>query len=299
VRQVGIIGLGKMGYNLALNMIDNDILVFGYDKFINKDLIENSKLVVLTKLQDLVTSLARPRVIWMMVPSGETTENLIDELGRMLSPNDIIIDGGNSRYTDTIRRYKYLKEFDISLVDCGTSGGVNGARYGASLMVGGDLEVVKSISWLFESLAIKDGYAYIGESGSGHFVKMVHNGIEYGMMQAIGEGFDLLEHSHYELNYKDVARVWANGSIIQGLLMDVTLSALSKDEKLTSIAGRIDDSGEGQWTIEEALKLKVSIPVIAASLFARYKSRDDLLFSEKIVASMRNEFGGHKVYKKK
>jgi len=165
-------------------------------------------------------------------------------------------------------------------------------------MVGGDKEVVKSIEWLFEAIATKDGYAYMGKAGSGHFVKMVHNGIEYGMMQAIGEGFELLDKSDFELDYKEVSKVWAHGSIIQGLLMDTAHSALMKDQKLDAIIGKVDDSGEGQWTLEAALKYKASVPVIAQSLFARYKSRDEEHFSEKVVAAMRNEFGGHKVYKK-
>ncbi|MDR4969157.1 MAG: NADP-dependent phosphogluconate dehydrogenase, partial [Acholeplasmataceae bacterium] len=195
-------------------------------------------------------------------------------------------------------RFNELKKREINFIDCGTSGGTEGARYGASLMVGGEKTVVESIKHLFEALAVKDGYAYMGSSGSGHFVKMVHNGIEYGMMQAIGEGFDLLNASQYDLDYKKVARVWANGSIIKGLLMDTVLSAFTKDQTLDDIVGKIDDSGEGQWTIEEALLLKVSIPVIAHALFTRYKSKDDDKFSEKVVAAMRNEFGGHKVYKK-
>ena len=191
-----------------------------------------------------------------------------------------------------------LKRQEINFVDCGTSGGTEGARYGASLMVGGDELVVKSIEWLFEAIATKNGYGYMGKTGSGHFVKMVHNGIEYGMMQAIGEGFELLEKSDFSFNYEDVSRVWAHGSIIQGLLMDTAYSALKKDNRLDSILGKVDDSGEGQWTLEAALKYKASVPVIAQSLFARYKSRDEGHFSEKVVAAMRFEFGGHKVYKK-
>ena len=192
-----------------------------------------------------------------------------------------------------------LKRKGIHLLDVGTSGGTKGARYGASLMVGGEKEVFKKMEPLFKALATKDGYGYMGKSGSGHFVKMVHNGIEYGMMQAIGEGFDVLEASPFELDYETVSKVWANGSIIEGLLMDMVHQAVSKDAKLEGIEGKVDDSGEGQWTIEEALKLKVSIPVIAHSLFARYKSKDETKFSEKVVAAMRGEFGGHKVHKKR
>jgi 6-phosphogluconate dehydrogenase len=233
-----------------------------------------------------------------MVPAGEITDNVINEVASYLDPEDILIDGGNSNYNDTLRRNEKLKSKNINFIDCGTSGGTDGARYGASLMVGGNKETVKSIEWLFEALATENGYAYMGKTGSGHFIKMVHNGIEYGMMQAIGEGFELLEKSEFDLDYQEVSKVWAHGSIIQGLLMDTAYSAFKKDEKLESIIGRVDDSGEGQWTIEAALKYKASIPVIANSLFARYKSRDEEHFSEKIVAAMRYEFGRHKVYKK-
>ncbi|MDI6453062.1 phosphogluconate dehydrogenase (NAD(+)-dependent, decarboxylating) [Peloplasma aerotolerans] len=296
---IGLIGLGKMGLNLARHMIDDGYGVVGYDKYLKDDVKSlYPDITFIDQLESLLIKLEKPRVIWLMVPSGDATEQLINELSAILEPGDIMIDGGNSRYTDTTRRFNELKKREINFIDCGTSGGTEGARYGASLMVGGEKTVVESIKHLFEALAVKDGYAYMGSSGSGHFVKMVHNGIEYGMMQAIGEGFDLLNASQYDLDYKKVARVWANGSIIKGLLMDTVLSAFTKDQTLDDIVGKIDDSGEGQWTIEEALLLKVSIPVIAHALFTRYKSKDDDKFSEKVVAAMRNEFGGHKVYKK-
>ena len=298
MKQVGLIGLGRMGYNLALNMIDHEIEVLAYDKFVNDEVKTNQNITTYDSIKQMTLGLAKPRIIWLMVPAGEITDNVLNEVVSLVDENDIVIDGGNSNYDDTLRRYAALKTKGINFVDCGTSGGTDGARYGASLMVGGDKEVVKTIEWLFQALAIKDGYAYMGKAGSGHFVKMVHNGIEYGMMQAIGEGFELLEKSEFELDYQEVSKVWAHGSIIQGLLMDTAYSAFKKDEKLESIIGRVDDSGEGQWTIEAALKYKASIPVIAGSLFARYKSRDEDRFSEKIVAAMRNEFGGHKVYKK-
>ncbi|MDT8336739.1 MAG: decarboxylating 6-phosphogluconate dehydrogenase [Candidatus Izemoplasmatales bacterium] len=298
MKKIGLIGLGRMGYNLALNMVDNNIEVLGYDKFVTEEVKNNKDILIFNSIKGLIAQLPKPAIIWLMVPAGEITDNVIQEVSSYLSKYDIIIDGGNSNYNDTIKRYQLLKTKQINFVDCGTSGGTDGARYGASLMVGGDKAIVKKIEWLFEGIATKNGYAYIGESGSGHFVKMVHNGIEYGMMQAIGEGFDLLEKSGFDLNYQDISRVWANGSIIQGLLMDTAHQALMKDKRLDQILGRVDDSGEGQWTIEAAFKYKASIPVIAQALFARYKSRDEDHFSEKIVAAMRNEFGGHKVYKK-
>lgn len=298
MKRIGLIGLGRMGYNLALNMLDHEVAVYAYDKVINDEVKKNKQIKLLSSLKNLVDELPKPRIIWLMVPAGEITDNVINELTQYLDKEDILIDGGNSNYNDTLRRYHDLKNKNINLIDCGTSGGTEGARHGASLMVGGEEKIVKSIEWLFKDLATKDGYAYMGKPGSGHFVKMVHNGIEYGMMQAIGEGFELLEKSDFELDYQEVSKVWAHGSIIQGLLMDTAYSAFKKDETLKNIIGRVDDSGEGQWMVEAALKYKAAIPVISNSLFARYKSRDEERFSEKIVAAMRFEFGQHKVYKK-
>jgi len=298
MKKVGIIGLGRMGYNLSLNMIDHGIEVHAYDKLVNEEIKNNQKILFYESIEKMIISLSTPRIIWLMVPAGEITETVIEELTKHLSPEDIIIDGGNSKYIDTIRRYNMLKSKQINLIDCGTSGGTEGARDGASLMVGGEKDVYEKIKWLFKALATDDGYAYMGKSGSGHFVKMVHNGIEYGMMQAIGEGFDLLKSSDFDLNFEDISKVWAHGSIIEGLLMNTIYRALQKDNNLDKIIGRVDDSGEGQWTVEAALKYKVSIPVITQALFSRYKSRDDERFSEKVISAMRFEFGGHKVYKK-
>jgi 6-phosphogluconate dehydrogenase len=294
--KVGLIGLGKMGCNLALNMIDHNIDVIGYDKFIE----ESSKLDQINyaqSIRDLVVKLDRPRIVWMMVPSGDITEAVVNELFELLDKDDILIDGGNSHYKDSMRRHQLLKEKQIHFLDVGTSGGTTGARNGACLMIGGKQQVFEKIESLFKAISIENGYDYMGQSGAGHFVKMVHNGIEYGMMQAIGEGFDVLEASPFDFDYRAVSKVWANGSIIEGLLMDMVESAFAKDPHLDSIEGKVDNSGEGQWTVEEALKLKVSTPVIAQALFTRYKSKDEDKFAERIVAAMRQEFGGHKTYK--
>ncbi|MFW5838560.1 MAG: phosphogluconate dehydrogenase (NAD(+)-dependent, decarboxylating) [Bacillota bacterium] len=297
--EIGLIGLGKMGRNLALNMLDNDITVLGYDPYLKQETKDKHKKIVFKEsIKSMVDALKTPRVIWIMVPAGETTDAVIHELSSYLDSNDIVIDGGNSKYKDSIKHANILSRKHIKFLDVGTSGGQAGARYGACLMIGGDKSAYEYVEPLFKSVAQDDGYAYMGKSGSGHFVKMIHNGIEYGMMQAIGEGFDLLEASQFDLDYERIAKVWANGSIIEGLLMKMVLSAFEKDDTLSNIKGRVDDSGEGQWTIEEALELKVSIPVIAQALFSRYKSRDDTKFAEKVIAAMRNEFGGHKVYKK-
>jgi 6-phosphogluconate dehydrogenase len=292
--KIGLIGLGKMGYSLALNMKKNNHEVIGYDAYIKK----LDDISTVSSVEALVEALKPPRVVWLMVPAGDITETLITTLSGLLSKGDILIDGGNSLYKDSIRRAGLLKGQGIHYLDVGTSGGVNGALNGACLMIGGSREAYDHVEPLFNDIATKDGFAYMGDSGSGHFVKMVHNAIEYGMMQAIGEGFDLLEHSPFDIDYQAVSKVWAHGSIIEGLLMDMVQSAFEKDETLDTIIGKVDDSGEGRWALEEAINLKVSTPVIAQALFARYKSKDDHKFSEKVVAAMRNEFGGHKVYKK-
>jgi len=299
IMKIGLIGLGKMGLNLALNMVEKDVEVVGFDAYLNESLKEKyPNIKYQNSLEALVNALEKPRIIWVMVPAGEPTETVINRLTELVDQGDIIMDGGNSRYTDSMMRSAQLKNQGIHFLDVGTSGGQDGARNGACLMVGGDKDAYDQVQPLFDLIAKEDGYDYMGNSGSGHFVKMVHNGIEYGMMQAIGEGFDLLEASPFDLDYQKIARVWANGSIIEGLLMDMVYQAVQKDPKLSSIEGVVDDSGEGQWTIEEALKMKVSMPVIAQALFSRYKSKDQHKFAEKIVAAMRNEFGGHKVYKK-
>lgn len=297
--KIGLVGLGKMGYQLALNMRDHNYQVIGYDRSETvMDDLKDQGISVVSSYQDMVSALPKPRVIWLMVPAGKILDSVIEEFIPMLDDDDVLIDGGNSNYLDSVRHYEMLKEKNIHFLDCGTSGGVDGARNGACLMVGGEQEVVANIEHLFVAVAQENGYGYMGKPGSGHFVKMVHNGIEYGMMQAIGEGFDLMHQSAYDLDYERITRVWANGSIIESALIDNVHSAVKKDAKLDQIVGRVDDSGEGQWMIEDALRKKVSMPAITSALFARYKSRDDQKFSEKVVAAMRNEFGGHKVYKK-
>jgi len=297
--KIGLVGLGKMGYQLALNMKDQNYEVVAYDtsKEVMDDLHKQG-IIIVQSYQEMIKKLPQPRVIWLMVPAGNILEKVLLEFKELLDKNDVLIDGGNSNYLDSIRHYNLLKENAIDFIDCGTSGGVDGARNGACLMVGGEQAVVQNIEHLFSSIATKNGYGYMGKPGSGHFVKMVHNGIEYGMMQAIGEGFDLMHNNQFDLNYETITRVWSNGSIIESALIDNVHSAISKDAKLDKIIGRIDDSGEGQWMIEDALRNKVSMPAITSALFARYKSKDDEKFSEKVVAAMRNEFGGHKVYKK-
>lgn len=297
--KIGIIGLGKMGYPLSLNMKEKGHEVIAYNRSEDKrNAIKEEGVKAVDSIRALVDALERPRAVWLMVPSGETVDRIIDILIPLLEPDDLIIDGGNSFYKDTLIRHEMLKEKKLGYVDVGTSGGVGGARHGACFMVGGEDKYVSRIEDVLFDTAVKDGYAHVGGPGTGHYVKMIHNGIEYGMMQAIGEGFEILHHSPLEINQTEVAKVWAHGSIIEGLLMDMVLQALEKSSELKDIQGIVDASGEGEWTVREALDLKVFTPIISTALGMRFKSKDNLKYSEKIVAAMRNEFGGHAVYKK-
>lgn len=296
---IGLVGLGKMGYNIALNLIRNKHGVAAYDTIEeNVSNIVKEGAVGTSSLEDLVKKLHGRRVVWLMVPAGEIVDGVIGELVQYLSPHDIIIDGGNSNYKDSIRRYKTLKEKGIDFLDCGTSGGTSGALNGACTMVGGEKEVFSYCEPIFKNISVEDGYLYTGDPGSGHFAKMVHNGIEYGMMQSIAEGFEVLNKSEFDFNYQDIAKVWNHGSVVRSWLMELTESAFSKDKNLDSIKGIMHSSGEGKWTVEAALDLGVPTPVIALSLFMRYRSLEDDTFTGKVIAALRNEFGGHKVERK-
>ena len=298
--QIGIIGLGKMGFNLAQNLKRNGHEVIGNDvnrslveEFIKQDGIKGSYT-----LEDLMEQLTGRRVIWLMVPAGTITQTVINQLVPLLKADDIIIDGGNSNFKDSLLRYQALKEKQIGFLDCGTSGGMEGALNGACTMIGGEDEVFAYCEQIFKDISVENGYLHTGAAGSGHFVKMVHNGIEYGMMQSIAEGFELLSKSNFKLDYEKVARVWDNGSVIRSWLMELTERAFSKDANLDELKGKMFSSGEGKWTLETALDLGVPTPVIALSLMMRYRSMEDDTFSGKVVAALRNEFGGHAVEKK-
>lgn len=294
---VGLIGSGKMGLPLALNMQEHhhQVSVF-VRKESAKEKLNHLKIAAFVDLKEWMASLTSPKIIWMMIPSGHQVDEMIERLRPHLEAGDVLIDGGNSHYKDTLRRHAALEGTCIHYMDIGTSGGIDGARNGACLMVGGDERIFAYLEPLLKDIAMPNGYGYMGASGSGHYVKMIHNGIEYGMMQAIGEGFEVLKRSDYELDLQRVANVWSHGSIIEGLLMRLTASALDKNASLDAIEGIINDSGEGRWTIEEALDLEVAVPTLTQALMTRYKSRDPLKFSEKVVASLRNEFGGHATF---
>lgn len=298
--EIGLIGLGKMGYNLALNMRDHGYKVIAYNRSEGKiKEIEKENITGAYSIEELVGKLSGRRVIWIMVPAGKAVDEIIDKLVPLLNKHDILIDGGNSNYKDTLRRYKLLKEKEIDFADVGTSGGIEGARHGACTMIGAEDEVFNYIENLVKDISVENGYMHTGKNGSGHYTKMVHNGIEYGMMEAIGEGFEVLQKSEFDIDYEKLARVWNNGSVIRGWLMELAENAFKKDEKLDSIKGVVNSSGEGLWTAEEALRLRVSAPVIIESLLMRYRSEQEDTFTGKVVSALRNGFGGHAIVKNK
>ncbi|WP_409300603.1 phosphogluconate dehydrogenase (NAD(+)-dependent, decarboxylating) [Peribacillus sp. SCS-155] len=295
--KVGLIGLGKMGFNLGLNLIDHDHEIVVYD--VNEDAVQEMErygAYGTSSIIQLVQCLESPRIIWLMIPH-DTVDMVVFDLLPFLNSGDVVIEAGNSHYKQSIKRYQNLKKFGVHFLDVGTSGGIEGARNGACYMVGGDQEVWKKVEPIFRDSSVENGYLYAGPAGSGHFLKMVHNGIEYGMMAAVGEGFELLERSEYDYDFEKVARVWNNGSVIRSWLMELTENAFSKDAKLEDIKGVMNSSGEGKWTLETALDLQTATPIIAMSLLMRYRSLHDDTFAGKVVAALRNEFGGHAVQK--
>ncbi|MDQ0415932.1 6-phosphogluconate dehydrogenase [Croceifilum oryzae] len=297
--QLGMIGLGKMGYNLVRNMLSHHHEVVAYDVSPEpaKELASYGAIPA-TTIEELISKLQKPRTVWMMVPAGKIVDQVIDQVIPHLEPGDIVIDGGNSHYKDTLARGERLQAEGIHYMDAGTSGGTSGALEGGCFMIGGAPEAWDHVKDMFHDLSVEKGYLYTGKVGSGHFLKMIHNGIEYGMMQAIAEGFEILDKSQFDYNFEEVSRVWANGSVIRGWLMDLMENAFSKDPKLDQIRGVMNASGEGQWTVETALDLKANAPVIALSMFMRFRSLEDDTFHGKVVAALRNEFGGHAVVRK-
>lgn len=294
--QIALIGLGKMGYNLGINMHRHGHQVLAFD--LNQQTLQSIRekgIETAASLEGLIHAIKGRRVIWMMIPAGEVVDLTIQQLVPLLRAGDILIDGGNSNYKDTIRRAKQLEAQGIDFVDCGTSGGMEGALNGICAMVGGKREAFAFCEPFIKDIAVPNGYLYCGSSGAGHFVKMIHNGIEYGMMQAIAEGFEVLQKSEFNLDLKSVAGVWNHGSVVRSWLMELTENALSKDPQLESIKGIMHSSGEGKWTLETALEKQIATPVIALSLLMRYRSLQEDTFSGKIIAALRNEFGGHAV----
>lgn len=297
--QIGLVGLGKMGFPLALNLRDKGFGVVAFDVAAeSRERIAAERVSIADGLTNLIDQLATPRVIWLMIPAGPIVDSVIDELSPMLQAGDILIEGGNAHYKDSVRRYNALKDKGIRFLDCGTSGGVSGARNGVCAMIGGDKDVFDYCEPIYKAISVPNGYLYTGEAGSGHFVKMVHNGIEYGMMQAIAEGFEVFEKSNYDLDFRAIADLFNHGSVVRSWLMELVMNAFTKDPHLDAIRGVMHSSGEGKWTLETALDLGVPTPVMALSLMMRYRSLQEDSFSGKVVAALRNEFGGHAVVEK-
>ncbi len=291
-----MIGVGRMGANMVRRLLRAGHQVVVYDRDPKQiSALAGEGVVAAVSIPEMIGALSHPRVVWLMVPSGEPTEQVIQELAESLQEGDIVVDGGNSFYKDSMRRAAFLKQNNISFMDVGTSGGIWGLESGYCLMIGGEEKDFKRLEPIFKSLAQENGCLYVGPSGAGHFVKMVHNGIEYGMLQAYAEGFSLLNAVHFELDPAKIARLWNHGSVVRSWLLELTERALEKDPGLASIQGYVQDSGEGRWTVQEAVELRVPIPVITNALFARFRSRQKENFGDKMIAALRNEFGGHPV----
>ncbi len=297
--ELGMIGLGRMGGNMAQRLLQGGHSVVAYDPRPEAvQALTQEGAAGATSLQNLATRLAAPRAVWVMVPAGDPTESTINSLAEALSPGDVVIDGGNSNYKDSVRRAAALKERRIAFLDAGTSGGVWGLKEGYSLMVGGDADAFHRLESIFQTLAPgpDKGYGYVGPAGAGHFVKMVHNGIEYGMMQAYAEGFELMQaKEEFNLDMAKIAEIWRYGSVVRSWLLDLTAAALSDDPSLDGLQPYVEDSGEGRWTVQESIELSVPTPVISLSLQARFRSRQDNSFGARLLAAMRNQFGGHAV----
>ncbi len=296
--EVGMVGLGRMGMNMAKRLLRGGHMVVAYNRSPEKtDQIRADGALGAYSLSELVEKLPPPRAIWLMLPAGHVVDQYIQGLSGLLEPGDILLEGGNSHYKDDLRRAQSLEEKSIGFLDVGVSGGIWGLEKGYCLMIGGRKELYQMLQPLFRTLACEDGYLYCGPTGAGHFLKMIHNGIEYGMMQAYAEGFALLEASRYRefLDYRSVARLWNHGSVVRSWLLELLESAFSDDPRLKQVRGYVEDSGEGRWTVQEAVETGVPAPVIAASLFQRFRSRQQDSFADKILAALRREFGGHTV----
>ena len=297
--ELAMIGLGRMGANMAERLVRGGHTVRGYDPGeAARQQAEARGIVPHANLQNAVAALPAPRVVWLMVPAGQVVDDTIAQLRPLLATGDTVIDGGNSNYKDTQRRGAQLAEAGIHYIDCGTSGGVWGLAEGYSLMIGGDAEAVARLQPVFATLAPtpETGWGHVGPSGAGHFAKMIHNGIEYGMMQAYAEGFAILKHKQaMDFDLGALAEIWRHGSVVRSWLLDLTADALKKNPQMDGIAPYVADSGEGRWTVAEAIDLNVSAPVITLSLLERLRSRDDDSYADKLLAAMRNEFGGHAV----
>jgi 6-phosphogluconate dehydrogenase len=296
--ELAILGLGRMGGNMVRRLLRDNHRVVAYNR--SPDPIkaaEQDGAVGAYTLQEVVDRLSPPRVVWMMVPAGDPVDRMIDHYLSMLDEGDILIDGGNSNWKQSVARAERVREAGINYLDIGVSGGIWGLEIGYCLMIGGDEESFRHVEPAFKTLAPENGYRLVGPNGAGHFAKMIHNGIEYGMLQAYAEGFELLESSPYDYDLRELSQLWNNGSVVRSWLLELAELAFEHDPKLESIRGYVEDSGEGRWTIQQAIDAAVPAPVLTLSLMARFSSRQDDSFAAKVVAALRREFGGHSVQK--
>ena len=297
--QLGFVGLGKMGLNMVTRLAGEGHQIVAYDR--SADALGRAEAAGsggAISLDALVAALTPPRVVWLMVPAGPPTESTVAALGDLLSPDDVVIDGGNTNFHDDVRRAQTLSARGIHYVDAGTSGGVWGLEEGYCLMVGGDADICRRLEPIFFTLAPQNGYLRVGDHGAGHYVKMIHNGVEYGLMQAYAEGFELMHASPYKVDLAAVASLWMHGSVVRSWLLELAARALEQDADLSALEGYVEDSGEGRWTLHEAIERGVPLPVITAALFTRFRSRENNPFSERLLAALRNQFGGHAVKKR-
>ena len=296
--KLGFVGLGKMGANMVERLLEGGHKIVAYARSEPSILEAESRGAEGARsLEELVGKLAPPRVVWLMIPAGKPVEDSVSQLSGMLAAGDVIVDGGNSRYSDSARRAADLAGRGIGFLDSGTSGGVWGLKNGYCLMVGGKAEHFRMVEPAFKTLAPPEGYAHVGQAGAGHYVKMVHNAIEYSMLQGYGEGFEMLQASGYDLDLLQVSRLWTRGSVVRSWLLDLLVLAFEQDPKLADIRGYVEDSGEGRWTLHEAIERSVPMPSLADALFARFSSRQKESYSAKVIAALRNQFGGHAVRK--
>jgi 6-phosphogluconate dehydrogenase len=294
--KLGFVGLGKMGGNMVQRLLAGGHEIVAHAR--SEDSIreaESRGAVGARSLEELAAKLSPPRAVWLMIPAGKPVEDTVSQLSGILSAGDVVVDGGNSRFSDSARRATELAARGIGFLDAGTSGGIWGIKNGYCLMVGGKAEHFRMVEPALATLAPKDGYAHVGQAGAGHYVKMVHNAIEYSMLQGYGEGFEMLQASGYDLDLLQVSRLWTHASVVRSWLLELLVRALEQDPRLADIRGYVEDSGEGRWTLHEAIERSVPVPSLADALFARFSSRQKESFSAKVIAALRNQFGGHAV----
>ena len=297
--KLGFIGLGKMGLNMITRLIEDEHEIFAYSKTaVSRGKASEKGAITADSIESLIALLPVPRILWLMVPAGDVTDNIIKSACEYLEPDDILIDGGNSFYKDSITNSEYASEKGIDFLDIGTSGGIWGLKKGYCLMIGGKKEVFIKVEPVLKSLAPPGGYLHTGPNGSGHFVKMIHNGIEYALLQSYAEGFELLKSkSEFDLDLGSISKLWNQGSVIKSWLLELAENVFEKSQTLSEIEGFVEDSGEGRWTVQEAIDLNVPARLITLSLLERFSSRQTESFSAKVIAALRNEFGGHSVKK--